>query len=134
MKYKTLIGILGMDQHEVGAISVARMLRDAGIEVVYVGRFNTPSTILRSAIAEDVDVIGLSCHSWEYLEFIPELIELTKKEAVNIGVIAGGSVITPGDTQVLLDRGVDAVFGPDATADAIIEGVLKICEQRRQAQ
>jgi len=134
MKYKALIGIMGIDQHEVGAIIIARELRDAGIEVVYVGRFNTPSSILRSAIAEDVDIIGLSCHSWEYLHFVPELMDLLRKEAVNVGVVVGGSVLTAKDTQMLLDKGVDAVFGPDSTTEAITADIKKICENYRQKQ
>ena len=66
---RVLIGTLGMDQHEVGAIAVSRMLRDAGMEVVYTGTFNLPAGILNMSLEEDVDVIGLSCHSWEYLAF-----------------------------------------------------------------
>ena len=71
---RILIGILGMDQHEVGAIAVSRMLRDAGMEVIYAGRFNLPHMIVQTCVQEDVDVIGLSCHSCEYLYYVPQLI------------------------------------------------------------
>jgi len=134
MIFKALIGIMGMDQHETGAIVIAKELRDAGIEVIYVGRFHTPSSILQTAIAEDVDVIGLSCHSWEYLYFVPELMELLRKEKLNVGVIVGGSVITDTDTRLLLDSGVDAVFGPDSTFEEITNDVRSICERNRSAQ
>lgn len=132
MKYKVLVGILGMDQHEVGAISIAKILRDAGFEVIYIGRFNTPATILKSAIAEDVDVIGLSCHSWEYLHFVPELVGLLRDEAPDIGLVVGGSVITPKDATGLLEQGIDEVFGPDATKQTIIDRMNSICAQYRQ--
>ncbi len=134
MKIRVLIGIMGLDQHEVGAVSVARMLRDAGMEVIYLGRFNTPLTIIRSAIEEDVDIIGVSCHSWEYIEYVPELIDLLQKEGAGIAVVAGGSIITPSDARLLMDCGVAAVFGPDSTREMIIASIKKICWQRRQAQ
>ena len=75
-KVRVLIGMMGMDQHEVGAVAVSRLLRDAGMEIIYLGRFNTPAGIAKISIEEDVDVIGLSCHSWEYLHYVPELLNL----------------------------------------------------------
>ena len=71
---RVLIGILGLDQHEVGAVAVARMLRDAGMEVVYLGRFNLPGGIAKAAVEEGADVVGLSCHSWEYLHYLDPLL------------------------------------------------------------
>jgi methylmalonyl-CoA mutase C-terminal domain/subunit len=91
-----LIAVLGMDQHEVGAVAVSRMLRDAGMEIIYLGRFNTPAGIVKTSIEEDVDAIGLSCHSWEYLHYMPELLHMLNERSLNIPVVIGGSVITPG--------------------------------------
>lgn len=123
-KTRVLIGIVGLDQHEVGALSVARMLRDAGMEVIYAGRFNTPSKLVGCAIEEDVDVIGISCHSWEYLEYLPELFNLLKKEGgSDISVVVGGSVITPADAKQLIDLGVSAVFGPGSARDDIVSAI-----------
>ena len=81
---RIFIGTLGMDQHEVGAIAVARLLRDAGMEVLYMGRFNLPAMIVKVCLEEDVDVIGLSCHSWEYLYYLPELMTLMKEKSLDI--------------------------------------------------
>ena len=125
-KIRVIIGMLGLDQHEVGAIAVARMLRDEGIEVIYTGRFNTPAMVANTGIEEDVDLIGLSCHSWEYLHYLPELIGLLKEKGVNIPVIIGGSVITPGDEKKVREMGVAAAFGPSATNEQIIEAVGRI--------
>ena len=61
-KIRIIISALGMDQHEVGAVAVSRLLRDAGMEIIYLGRFNTPAGIFKKSIEEDADVIGLSCH------------------------------------------------------------------------
>lgn len=125
-KVKALIGVLGMDQHEVGAIAVSRILRDAGMEVIYLGRFNTPAGIVKAGIEEAADVIGLSCHSWEYLHFMPELLDGLKQKGLAIPLVVGGSVITPGDRQKLKKMGVAAVFGPSATREEIIDGIRRL--------
>ena len=125
-KKKIFIGTLGMDQHEVGAIAVARLLRDAGMEVLYMGRFNLPPTIVKVCMEEDVDVVGLSCHSWEYLYYLPDLLELMKEKGVDIPVVVGGSVITPGDSKRLAEMGIAAVFGPGAPDEQIIETIRRI--------
>jgi methylmalonyl-CoA mutase C-terminal domain/subunit len=121
-----LIAVLGMDQHEVGAVAVSRMLRDAGMEIIYLGRFNTPAGIVKTSIEEDVDAIGLSCHSWEYLHYMPELLHMLNERSLNIPVVIGGSVITPGDSDKLKDMGVAAVFGPSATNDEIVESIQQL--------
>ena len=125
-KIRVLIGILGLDQHEVGAIATSRMLRDAGMEVIYAGKFNLPPMIVKTTIEEDVNVIGISCHSWEYLYYIPELLKLLKEKDLEIPVIVGGSVITPGDTKTLLKKGIAAAFGPASTTDDIIRTINSI--------
>jgi len=129
-KIRVFMGMLGMDQHEVGAIAVSRMLRDAGMEVIYAGRFNMPPMIVKTSIEENVDVIGLSCHSWEYLYYTPELIELLKESGAEIPVIVGGSVITSGDVKRLKEMGVAAAFGPSSTDEEIIETIKNIVPKR----
>jgi len=114
---------MGMDQHEVGALSVSRMLMDAGMEVVYVGRFNTPKKMVVAGIEEGVDVIGISCHSWEYLHFMPELLDLVKQYNANIPIVVGGSVITPKDETQLIEMGVAAVFGSGSTKAEMVEAL-----------
>jgi methylmalonyl-CoA mutase C-terminal domain/subunit len=125
-KIRVLIAILGLDQHEVGAISVSRALMGAGMEVIYVGRFNLPPVIVTTALQESVDVIGISCGSWEYLHYVPELMELLKENELETQVIVGGPIITPDDERALKEMGVAAVFGPSSTTEAIIEEVSKL--------
>ena len=125
-RIRVYIGILGMDQHELGAVAVAQMLRDAGMEVIYGGRFNVPAMIVRTSQQEDLDVIGLSCHSWEYLHYLPELFRLMQEENLHVPVIVGGSVITPGDRKRLLEMGVAAAFGSGAANEEIIETVKRL--------
>ena len=86
--------MMGIDQHEAGAIGVSRLLRDAGMEVVYMGRFNSSDMIIQAALQEDVDLIGLSFHSWDFLYYVPEMIEMMKERDIKIPIIVGGSVIT----------------------------------------
>ncbi len=120
------IGTLGLDQHEVGAIAVARLLRDAGMEVIYAGRFNLPPGIVKAVVEEDIDVIGLSCHSWEYLEYLDELMALLRDRGVGVPVMIGGSVITAGDEQLLRQKGVAAVFGPMAPVEEIPQVIRRL--------
>jgi methylmalonyl-CoA mutase, C-terminal domain len=77
---RVVIGVLGVDQHENGAVVVARMLRDAGMEVIYVGRYQTPETIAQACAQEDADIIALSCHSWEIFSYISPLLELIEEQ------------------------------------------------------
>lgn len=122
---RVLVAVLGLDQHETGALAVSSILRDAGMEVVYLGRFATPETIARTAQDEAVDVVGVSCHSWEYLYFVDDLVRALR----GVPLVVGGSVITPADGRRLAERGVAAVFGPSASADAITRGVRAVAEQ-----
>jgi len=130
---RVLIGILGLDQHEAGAVAVSALLRDAGMEVVYVGCFQTPESLVRAAIQEDVDVLGISCHSWEYQQYVPELMERLRAEGADVAVVAGGSVLTAGDARALAELGVAATFGP-ATAPATIVESLRALAARRHAR
>jgi len=122
-RIRVLIAILGLDQHEVGAIAVAYMLRNAGMEVVYTSKFNLPATVVQTSIEENVDVIGLSCHSWEYLYYIPELIDLMKRAGLEIPIILGGSVITSEDSLKLKKMGVAAVVTAGTPQEEIVKTV-----------
>lgn len=129
---RVVIGLFGIDQHEVGAIAISRLLRDAGMEVVYVGRYQTPATLVRVAHDEDADVIGLSCHSWEYLDYAPELMALIEREGLDVSVILGGSVITPTDAAQMKSAGIAETFGPDATPEAIVDAIRNLAEARQR--
>ena len=133
-RIRVLIGILGLDQHEVGVMGVSRMLRDAGLEVIYAGTFNLPPAMVETAIQEDVDVIGLSCHSWEYLYYIPELIRLLSEREADIPVVVGGSVLTPGDSDKLRQMGITACFGPASSDEEIVETIRSIAQKTGQTR
>jgi methylmalonyl-CoA mutase C-terminal domain/subunit len=130
---RVLLAILGLDQHEAGAFAVARLLRDAGMEVIYLGRFGVPEAVVDSALEEGVDVIGLSCHSWEYLYYLDELIQLLESRGLEIPVVVGGSVLSQGDKEAARSKGVAATFGPGSTPDEIIQTIHKLAEARGAA-
>jgi methylmalonyl-CoA mutase C-terminal domain/subunit len=117
---RVVIGLLGLDQHEIGARIVAALLRDAGVEVIYAGKFNTPEALVNVSVQEGADIIGISAHSWEYLAHIPDLLARLRKAELATPVVVGGSVITPTDQQTLLGWGVADVFGPDTDSSTIV--------------
>jgi methylmalonyl-CoA mutase C-terminal domain/subunit len=123
---RILVGTYALDQHEAGAQYIARLLRDAGAEVIYLGRFNLPEHIAGIAVEEDADVIGMSCHSWEYLPCTRELLAHLRRAGRDIPVVLGGSVITPADADQLRLEGVAAVFGPGAAPADILETVVAL--------
>lgn len=124
MKVRIVVGIIGLDQHEVGAIAIARLLTLHGFEVIYLGRFQTPQSMIAAAVDEGAQVVGASCHSWEFISFAPELAALAKQEGV--AVVLGGSVITSGDAVRLRRAGIDAVFGPLVTERQIIDEITRL--------
>ena len=123
---RVLIGILGLDQHEVGAMAVARLLRDAGMEVVYLGRFNLPGDIAKAALEEGAEVVGLSCHSWEYLHYLDPLLAALREHDLDVPVVVGGSVVTDDDARAVRARGVAAAFGPTADSTEIVATIERL--------
>ena len=130
---RVLLAILGLDQHEAGAFAVARLLRNAGMEVVYLGRFAVPEAIVEAALEEGVDIIGLSCHSWEYLYYLDELIGLLSKRSMEIPVVVGGSVLSQGDREEILAKGVAAAFGAGTDPNEIVEQLRELAGARGAA-
>ena len=122
--------MLGLDQHEAGSLAVARILRDAGIEVVYPGRFQTPATIYEIALQEDVDVAGVSAHSWEVVHYAAELATLLHDLDPPVPVLVGGSVITDADREEILAAGIDAVLGPEVGEGEIVAAFRRLAEGR----
>lgn len=110
----------GLDGHDRGVKIVARALRDAGMEVIYLGLHQTPEQIVDAALAEDADVVGLSVLSGAHLTQFRRVLELlAENEATDI-VVFGGGIIPPEDITTLTDLGVAALFTPGTpTADIV---------------
>jgi methylmalonyl-CoA mutase C-terminal domain/subunit len=131
---RALVTVLGLDQHEAGALAVVRLLRDAGIEVIYTGRFNSPETIAAIAADEDVDVVGVSCHSWEFIHYAEELATRLHAEDPPTPVVVGGSIITSTDRDEVLAKGIDAALLPTAPSAEILSTVKALAARRAAAR
>ncbi len=118
-KKRILIARLGMDAHWRGSIVVARALRDAGMEVVYIGN-QMPEKIVDSAIQEDVDIIGLSSLSGNHMILAPEVVKLLKKEGLDDIMVIFGGTVPPDDVPKLKQAGIAEVFGPGTSLKKII--------------
>ena len=122
---RILIARLGMDAHWRGSVVVARALRDAGMEVIYIGN-QMPEGIVRTAIQESVDIIGLSSLSGNHMILAPEVVQILKRvDADDITVIFGGTV-PPEDIPLLKEAGIAEVFGPGSSLKKIIDFVKSL--------
>jgi methylmalonyl-CoA mutase C-terminal domain/subunit len=125
MSQRVLVAKVGLDGHDRGVKVVARILRDAGYEVIYTGLFQTPETVAAAAIDEDVDAVGLSMLSGAHMTLVPKVVDKLREAGVDVPVIVGG-IIPANDVQKLLDAGVAAVLTPGATADEINETMKRV--------
>ena len=104
---------------------VARALRDAGMEVVYTGIFQTPDSILRAVIQEDARVLGLSSLSGAHMEYAEELCQMLRDNELEDVVFLVGGTIPDDDAARLKEVGVTEVFGPGTPTGTIIEFIEK---------
>lgn len=119
-RIRVLIAKPGLDGHDRGAKVVARVLRDAGMEVIYTGLRQTPEMIAESALQEDVNVVGLSILSGAHMDLFPSIIDRLKDKGIEAIVVAGG-IIPEEDVPALEQLGVKAVFGPGTPSNEIID-------------
>ncbi len=128
-RIKAIVTMIGLDGHTTGGEVVARILRDAGIEVVYLGVNQTPSMIVNAAIQEDVDIIGISSHASNYA-LIEELLGLLRSmQADDIPVVCGGNVPRV-QAEKLLEKGVAAIFPPGSSSESIIGFIVSRAKAR----
>ncbi|MEW6200830.1 MAG: cobalamin B12-binding domain-containing protein [bacterium] len=121
---KVLMAKISLDGHDRGIKVVSRMLRDAGMDVVYLGTHLTPESVIQAAIQEDVDVIGLSFLSGEHLTCVEKIAKLTKEHGLEDVLFIVGGVIPQQDIPSLKKLGVDEVF-PAGTMIEDIENYIK---------
>jgi methylmalonyl-CoA mutase C-terminal domain/subunit len=122
-KIRVLVAKPGLDGHDRGAKVIARMLRDAGMEVVYTGLRQTPEMIAEAALQEDVQVVGLSILSGAHMALVPKVLELLRANGLGDVRVFVGGIIPDEDVPVLREMGVAGIFGPGASSETIITAV-----------
>ena len=111
-KIRVLIAKPGLDEHDRGAKVLAQGLRDAGMEVIYLGLRLTPEQIAGAAIQEDVNVVGLSCLSGAHMVLFPKTVALTREKSDKNILFIGGGIIPEKDMPKLKEAGFAEIFGP----------------------
>ena len=122
---RILVAKVGLDGHDRGIKVVARILRDAGYEVIYTGLFQTPETVASAAVDEDVDAIGLSMLSGAHMTLAPLVVEAVRARGADIPVIVGG-IVPNQDVAPLMAAGVAAVITPGATAEQVVATIRNV--------
>lgn len=125
---KVLLAKLGLDIHWRGVVSISRMLRDAGMEVIYLGN-QFPEAIAAAALQESPDVVGLSTLSGNHLTLGPKVVELIRERGMDDVLVIMGGVIPPEDHTELKKRGIAEVFGPDTPLRQIVSFIQERVRQ-----
>jgi methylmalonyl-CoA mutase C-terminal domain/subunit len=120
-KIKVIVSKVGLDGHDRGAKVIASLLKEAGMEVVYLGMFQMPEDIVRAAIDEDADVIGLSYLSGEHLAFTPKIVNAMKAGGLDDVLLVAGGVIPAEDVGPLKEMGIDEVFIAGTLTEPIVD-------------
>jgi methylmalonyl-CoA mutase C-terminal domain/subunit len=131
-KIKVLVAKPGLDGHDRGAKVVASALRDAGMEVVYLGLHNTPEEIVEVALQEDVDVVGLSLHSGAHMTLFPKVRKLLTEKGGEKILLTGGGIIPEEDMEALKAQGIGRLFGPGTPTTELVE-YIKVKVKEMQA-
>jgi methylmalonyl-CoA mutase C-terminal domain/subunit len=119
-KIRCLLGMLGTDVHSKGIRTLAQLLRDRGVEVIYLGEHNTADGMVGALMAEDADVIGVSFSTATYVHYTRDLLEKMKAAGVNDVPVMLGGLIHREDEAELREIGVKGIFGPGSTTDQIV--------------
>jgi methylmalonyl-CoA mutase C-terminal domain/subunit len=118
---RVVVAKAGLDGHDRGVKIVARALRDAGVEVIYMGLHQTPEQIVQAAIQEDADAVGVSILSGAHMTLFPRIIELLREHDAADMLVFGGGIIPREDVPKLKALGVAELFMPGASTEEIVE-------------
>ena len=130
---RVLLAQFPLETHTKGLLTVAAMLRDAGMEVILLGNARTDE-IVRAAVQEDVDVVGISSYCGGELALGEELLKAAKEEGIRSDtVFILGGIFPPENAAKLEELGFSATFPPSATSEEIVSGIKRAVSQRRQA-
>ena len=129
-KVRVVIAKPGLDGHDRGAKVIARALRDAGMEVIYTGLRQTPEQIVRAALQEDADVIGLSILSGAHMHICPRVMELLRENGLTDVLVVVGGIIPDVDIPKLNEMGIEGIFLPGTAMQEIVDFITRRVRQR----
>jgi methylmalonyl-CoA mutase cobalamin-binding domain/chain len=129
---RVLVAKIGLDGHDRGVKVVARILRDAGMEVIYIGLHRSAEEAVEAAIQEDVDVIGISMLSGAHMTAFPKVLRLLQEQGAEDVAVIGGGVIPDRDVPKLKELGVAELFLQDTPPEVIIKRVTELAAARRR--
>ena len=119
---RVVLAKLGLDGHDRGLQVVARILRDAGMEVIYLGLRQTTETIVDAVEQEDADVVGISMLNAGHLTLGPRIVDALAEAGLDVPVVIGG-IVPDEDRPALADAGVAGVLGPGAPIEEVVAGI-----------
>jgi methylmalonyl-CoA mutase, C-terminal domain len=119
-KIRVVIAKPGLDGHDRGAKVIARALRDAGMEVIYMGLRQTPEQIVATALQEDADAIGLSILSGAHMHICPRVAALLREQGLDDVLLVVGGIIPDVDIPKLKEAGVQGIFLPGSPMQDIV--------------
>jgi methylmalonyl-CoA mutase, C-terminal domain len=121
-KIRVLMTKLGLDIHWRGAVTVAQFLREAGMEVIYLGN-QFPEQIAQAALQEDVDVVGLSTLCGNHRVLAPKVVRLLREKGLDQVKVFLGGIIPERDCPYLLEQGIEKIYGPDTPMKTIVRAI-----------
>lgn len=127
---RVLITRIGLDGHDRGSRIVAAFLRDAGMEVVYTGPWQTVASITNLALQEDVDVIGISSMAGDHM-LVPKVVQALRQAGLGHVAVVVGGIVPDGDVRTLADAGVAHVFHPGSTREEIVGKIAELASAAR---
>ncbi len=130
-KIRILMAKPGLDGHDRGVRVVAAALRDAGMEVIYTGLHQTPEMIVRAAVQEDVDVVGMSVLSGAHMALFSRVKELLADNGMGDVLLTGGGIIPEEDIEELRKMGIGRLFTPGASTGDFIGYIREEIEKKR---
>jgi methylmalonyl-CoA mutase cobalamin-binding domain/chain len=126
---RVVLAKVGLDGHDRGIKVVARALRDAGMEVIYAGLWQTPEAVVRTVADEDAGWLGLSILSGAHMTLVPRVLQLLRDSGLEqVGLLVGG-IIPESDIPRLMELGVARVFGPGTA----LPDIIAFLKQRSEA-
>ena len=127
---RVLIAKVGLDGHDRGVKIVARALRDAGMDVIYMGLHRSAEEVALAAIQEDVDVLGISLLSGAHMTVFPKILDLLSRHDAGDIILMGGGVMPDEDVTELKRMGVQEVLLQDTSPQSIVETVQRLVAER----